>query len=215
MDNLLRFDNDQLYLTYDFETTNVNLAHDNYVWQVGFLVTNLKGIVEKHSYFVHWDNMLDKMSAGAAKRTKFNYEVYKKHAKPQEEILDIFEKYLYNDKFVRYGHNTHNFDIFLHNQWRLRNGKNSDWSYLSNSLDTDAIARAWKTGIKQIKRPDWVESMFKYGNIIKKGMKTRLEYLGPEFNIVEDINYDNLHSALEDVKLNYYVFKQLIYKLDI
>ena len=215
MDKLLRFDNNQLYLTFDFETTNTNLALDNYVWQVGFLVSNLQGIIEKHSYFVYWDNILDKMSEGAAKRTGFNYEVYKKEAKPQAEILDIFERYLYDDRFIRYGHTVYNFDIFLHNQWRLRNGKKTDWSYLPLTLDTDAMARAWKRGVKSISRENWAESMFKYGNIIEKGMKTRLEYLGPEFNIKEDIDYTHLHSALEDVKLNYYVFKQLIYKIDI
>ncbi len=213
MDKLLRFDRNQLYLTYDFETTNVNLAQDNYVWQVGFIVTNLNEILEKHNYYVYWDNIKDKMSEGAANRTGFNYDVYIKNAKPQEEILGIFEKYLYDDRFIRYGHNTHNFDIFLHNQWRIRNGLKSNWSYLENSLDTDAIARAWRKGIKEIKRNEWFESMLRYGNIIQKGMKTRLEYLGPEFDI--KVDYSKLHDATVDVEINYGVFKQLINKIDI
>jgi hypothetical protein len=213
MDKLLRFDEKQLYLTYDFETTNINLAIDNYVWQVGFIVTDLNQIIEKHNYYVLWDNIREKMSKGAAERTGFNYDIYIKNAKPQEEILEIFEKYLYNDSFIRYGHNTHNFDIFLHNQWRLRNGQKSNWSYLPYSLDTDAIARAWKIGIKSIKQNEWTEAMFRYGNIIRRGMKTRLEYLGPEFGIEYD--YTTLHDGLNDCILDYYIFKRLIYKLDI
>jgi len=213
MNSLLRFNENQLYLFYDFETCNTNLALDNWPWQVGFIVTNHKEVLEKHNYYIHWDNIKEKISEGARERTKFNYDVYIKNAQPQEKVLDIFESYLYDDKYLRIGHNIFNFDIFVHNFWRRVNNRKTNYSYLNNALDTDAIARAWKSGVKQIKKGSWMQDMFKYGDIKVKGMKTRLEYLGPEFGIPFD--YNNLHDAVNDVTLNFLVWQQLKYKIDI
>ena len=213
MNKLLRFNDEQQYLIFDFETCHVNLLHDNYIWQLGFIVANNKEILEKHNYYIYWDNILDKISEGAARHTRFNYEIYKKNARPQEEVLDIFEKYLYDDKYIRLGHNIFHFDIFLHNQWRRINKRKTNWSYLNNTLDTDSIARAWKIGVKGIKRNEWLQSMFKYGSYKEKGMKTNLTALGKEFGI--EYNYDTLHDGLNDCVLDYLVFKQLMYKIDI
>jgi len=213
MNKLLRFDDQQLYLIFDLETCSTNLSLDNYPWQLGFLIANNKEILEKHNYFIYWDDINNKIGEGAKQHTKFNYDTYKKNARPQLEILDIFEKYLYDDKYLKCGHNIFNFDIFVHNQWRNLNNRKTDYSYLDNSLDTDAIARAWKIGIKSIKRNEWLQSMFKYGSYKQKGMKTNLTALGKEFNI--DVDYNMLHDACRDVELNYLIFKQLMYKIDI
>ena len=213
MNKLLRFNDEQQYLIFDFETCHVNLLHDNYIWQLGFIIANNKEILEKNNYYIYWDNILDKISEGAAKHTRFNYEIYKKYARPQEEVLDIFEKYLYDDKYIRLGHNIFHFDIFLHNQWRRINKRKTNWSYLNNTLDTDSIARAWKIGAKGIKRNEWTQSMFKYKSYKEKGMKTNLTALGKEFGI--EYNYDTLHDGLNDCVLDYLVFKQLMYKIDI
>lgn len=214
MNNLLRFNKDQLYMIFDTETCHTNLALENYPWQCGFVITDSERILEKHNYYIYWDNILEKISEGAKKATNFNYEVYKKNARPQTEILDIFESYLYDDKYIKIGHNIYNFDIFVHNQWRkLYNGRKTDYSYLSKTLDTDALARAWKLGIKEIKREEWVPSMFKYGSYIEKGLKTNLTALGKEFGI--KVDYTALHDALNDVSLNFLVWNQLKYRIDI
>lgn len=213
MSNLLRFDEKQEYLIWDIETCNTNLLESNYPWQLGFLVANKNEILEKHNYYIYWDDINNKIGVGAKKHTKFNYELYKQNAQPQDKILDIFEEYLYNDKYIKLGHNIFHFDIFVHNYWRKLNNRKTDYSYLNNALDTDAIARAWKLGIKGIKREEWLQSMFKFGNYKEKGMKTNLTALGKEFGI--DVDYDNLHQAENDVILNYLVWKQLMYKIDI
>ncbi len=213
MNNLLRFNKDQLYLVYDFETCNTNLYADNYPWQVGFILCNSEEILEKHNYFIHWDNILSKISEGAKKHTKFNYDVYKKNARPQKEVLNIFNKYLYDKSYLKIGHNIFNFDIFVHNFWQRTNNIKTDFSYLDRSLDSDAVARAWKLGIKKIKNDEWVQSMFKYGSHVQKGMKTNLTDLGKELGIAYD--YENLHDALNDVGLNFLIWKQLIYRIDI
>lgn len=211
--NLLRFDSEQKYLIFDTETCNTNLLISNYPWQIGFLIVNSSKILEKHNYYIFWDDILNKISEGAKKHTRFDYETYKRYARPQKEILDIFESYLYNDEYIKLGHNIYHFDIFVHNQWRRENKLASNYSYLPNTLDTDAIARAWKLGIKEIKRKDWVQSMFKFGSYAQKGMRTNLTSLGKEFGI--DVDYDNLHDALNDVSLNLLVWDQLKYKINI
>lgn len=213
MNKLLRFDDNQLYLIFDGETCSTNLLQDNYIWQLGFIVANNKEILEKHNYYIYWDDINNKISEGAKRHTRFNYDIYKQNAQPQEKVLDIFERYLYDDKFLKLGQNIFHFDIFTHNQWRKVNNRKTDYSYLNFALDTDAIARAWKLGIKSIKRNEWLQSMFKYGSYKEKGMRTNLTSLGKEFNIEYD--YDNLHSAFNDVVLTREVFKQLIYKIDI
>ncbi len=213
MSNLLRFDTNQKYLLWDVETCHTNLALENYPWQIGFIVTDSKEILEKHHAYIYWDNILDKISDGAMKHTRFNYDEYKKHAKPQKEVLDNFEKYLYNPEYINIGHNIFNFDIFVHNQWRRESGLKTDYSYLKNSLDTDALARAWKLGIKSIKRSEWMPLMFKYGSYVEKGMKTNLTALGKEFSI--DYNYETLHDAVNDVGLNFLVWNQLKVRIDI
>ena len=213
MNKLLRFDNEQLYVCFDFETCHVNLLADNYPWQLGMIICNNKEILEKHNYYIYWDDILKKISVGARNHTRFNYEVYSANAQPQDKVLDIFESYLYDNRYLKFGHNLYHFDIFIHNQWRRLNNKESDYSYLNKTIDTDAIARAWKIGIKDISREEWKASMFKYGNYKEKGMKTALKYLGPEFNIEYD--YTTLHDGLNDCILNHHVFKQLIYKVNI
>lgn len=210
---LLRFNDNQLYLIMDLETCNTNLCMDNWPWQLGFIVTNGKEILEKHNYYIFWENIQNKIGAGAKKHTKFDYNKYISNARPQNEVLDIFEKYLYNDEYIRLGHNIFNFDIFIHNFWRKVNNKPTDWSYLGKALDTDAIARAWKLGIKSIKSDEWLACMFKYGGYKQKGMKTNLTSLGKELGI--EFDYDNLHDACFDVHLNWLIWNQLMHRIDI
>lgn len=213
MNKLLRFDNKQKFLIFDMETCSTNLVLDNYPWQCGFLIADGKQILETHNYYIHWDDINNKIGDGAKIHTKFDYNKYSSNAQPQDKVLEIFEKYLYDDKYIKLGHNIFHFDIFIHNFWRKVNNKTSNWSYLNNALDTDSIARAWKIGIKSIKRDEWLQSMFKYGNYKEKGMKTNLTALGKEFDI--KVNYDNLHDASNDVELNFLVWQQLKNRIDI
>jgi len=184
----------------------------NRPWQMSYLVGKGNEILDIKEYYIWWDDLW--VSDGAARATRFNYEFYKQNAKPQNEILPEFEKYLYDDKFIKIAHNGFNFDIYVHNQWRKNNGLSSNWSYLHRLLDTDALARAWKIGVKSISPNEWPISMIKYGGYIQKGMRTNLTALGKEFNIT-DVDYNNLHNACEDVKLTFKVWNQLKFKIDI
>ena len=95
--NLIRFDENQKYLLWDVETTNLNLF-STLPWQISFVTFDLKNNYEEHDYFIKWPDF--KMSAGAAAVTQFNQILYKNKARDAREILDIFESYL-NDKQYR------------------------------------------------------------------------------------------------------------------
>lgn len=198
MDKLLRFDDNQLYFLWDGETSHLNLLHDNYIWQLGFVVFNNKEIIEKKQFYIFHENF--KISDDAARVTRFNWDVYKKNAQPQKEVFDLFESYLYDPKYIVMGHNLMSFDIHCHCQWRRLNNMRPDWSYLPRLIDTNCVAKAIELGIKSIKPSERLEMMFKLSNFVQKGMKTNLTSYGKKLGI--DWNYDSLHEALSDVCLN-------------
>ena len=213
---LLRFKTEQKFLIYDTETCHLNTVAKNYPWQVGFIVCTLNEILESHCRYIYWDDMNNKISEQAKKVTHFDYAKYAKEAKPQREVLDFVESYLYDNQYVIAGHNTHAFDSYILSLWRRENGLKRDYSYLPRAIDTNSLAKMVKLGVKEAPRKDWMTLMFRFSNFSQRGMKTNLTALGKEYGIGPDlINYDNLHDATEDVKLNYYVFKQLINRIDI
>ena len=68
IDSLLRFQRNQKYIFFDFETCNLNLGSiDNKPWQLGFIVVDSGKIVEKHDFWLYWEDL--KMSSTAAKMT--------------------------------------------------------------------------------------------------------------------------------------------------
>lgn len=211
MKKLLRFDEEQLYCLWDVETCHLNLLDENLPWQIGFIIFNKNEILEKHHYYIWHENL--KMSKDAIYITRFNEGFYKKNAKPQKEILDLFESYLYNDKYINVGHNVCGFDNYVHLQWRRLNGLRADWSYLQRTLDTKCLSAAYKLGIKKISRDNWLSLMFRLSDFARKGLKTNLGLMGREFGI--DYDYDSLHDGLNDCILNYHIFKQLIIRIDI
>ena len=132
-ENLLRFNKDQKYIVFDFETCNLNLASlDNKPWQLAFIVAQGNKILEKHDYYIAWDDL--KISAEAAKITGFSRSKYDKQKKDPKEVLSHFEKYLYDEDYINLGHNIFGFDIYIHNIFRKNLGIPSDYSYINLSL---------------------------------------------------------------------------------
>lgn len=209
MNKLLRFSNDT-FLLADFETESLALAERNRPWQLSWLVFNNKEILETHNYYIWWDDL--KMSDGAAKATGFNYDFYKKNAKHQKEVYDLWEKYLYNDDYIRCFHNGIAFDCYIEQIWRQANGLNKNYSFLNSFIDTNSLAKAWKLGVKSIKREDWLSSWYKFGNYVQKGLKSSLGTLQKDLNIEFNLP---LHDSKNDILINRLIFQQLIYKIDI
>ena len=114
-DNLLRYNDKQKYLIFDFETCNLNLVSpDNKPWQLSFITCTKNKILEKHDHFLKWENL--KVSEGAQKATRFDYTKYRIKSEDPLPILRKFDKLLYDKQYKIVGHNLLGFDIYIHNR---------------------------------------------------------------------------------------------------
>ncbi len=213
MNNSLRYNKNQKYLIYDFETCNVNLAVTNYPWQLSYLIAQGDKILEVKDNYVLWPDLDKKISEGAARVTRFNAYEYKQKAKFNKELLEDFEKYLYNPEFISIGHNTHGFDVFIHNFWRKELGLKTDYSYLNNAIDSNALARMIKLGVKEAKRENWKRDMFRFADYVEKGLKTSIKVLCKEFMLDYDENM--AHDAKYDIVKNFEIWNKLKLKIEI
>ena len=211
-ENLLRFNNKQKYMVFDFETCNLNLTStDNKPWQLAFNVYDGPQLVESKDYYIHWDDL--KMSDGARKVTGFTQSTYKKRAEPAEKILDHFEKYLYNDDYIKLGHNILGFDIYIHNIYRKLLGRKTDYSYLNRSLDTLCLAKAIAKDIQLNDGDNLLSWQFKLNSIYERGLRLSLGACCKTYEV--DLDPSKLHNALYDIQKNYEVFKKLLWKIEI
>lgn len=211
-ENLLRFDKKQKYVVFDFETCSLNLASpENKPWQLAFMAYEGDKLIESADYYIHWDDL--KLSDGARRVTGFSDAKYKQKAQDGEKVLDHFEKYLYNEKFINLGHNILGFDIYIHNIFRKLMGRPTDYSYLNNSLDTLCVAKAIEKDIKINDDDNLLSWQFKLNSMYEKGMRLSLGACCKKYEV--EFDSSKLHDALYDIGRNYEVFKQMLWKIEI
>jgi len=212
-ESLLRFKKNQKYLLFDYETCNLNLTTNNKPWQLAFLVIEGGKVKEKKDYWLKWDEL--NVSPEAAKITGFTESKYKKKASCPKEALDNFEKYLYDDSYIKVGHNLLGFDVYMHNLHRkLVNSKaKSDYSYTENLVDTLCLAKALKKRIKLDKDDDFLAWQYRLNNLIERGLRCNLKQCCKDFDI--DFDESKLHDALYDININFEVFKKMIWEIEI
>lgn len=209
--NYLRDNPNQKYVFFDFETCHLSLLDGNLPWSLAYLVYQNGKILEQHEHYIKWDNL--PISDGAARVTRFDWNVYNARAEDPIKVLDGFEKYINDENLIIAGQNLMGFDIYVLKIWREKLGRKNNYSYLDRTIDTNSIARAIKKGVKQIKPEDRKMMMFRYANYVEKGLKTNLTALGKEFKI--DVDYDMLHSSKNDIILNAKVWDCLRFKIEI
>ena len=213
-EQLLRFKKKQKYLIFDYETCNLNLiAGDNKPWQLAFMAVEGDRVIEQKDYWLKWDNL--NVSPEAAKITGFSQSKYNKMATVPKQALEHFEDYLYNDDYIKVGHNLLGFDVYMHNLHRkLANKKaQTDHSYLFKLVDTLCVAKALKKQIKINKGDNFLAWQYRLSNFIERGLKCSLMQCCKDY----DINFDSskLHDALYDISINYEVFKKMIWDIEI
>ena len=211
MNHLLKFNKFQKYILWDFETENVRLIGKNRPWQLGYVIAKGDEIIKEKEEYIFWEDL--NVSEGAARVTRFNLFKYKEVAKFNKEILEEFETYFYNPEYINIAHNSHNFDCFIHNIWRTELGFKSDYSYLNKTIDSNALAKMIKLGIKQVDRQSWKQEMFKFAEYVEKGLKSSIKVLCKEFDI--DYNEELAHSALYDAQKNLQIWNKLKTMIDI
>lgn len=209
---LLRYKKDQVYLMIDVESEGLNLNFSR-PWQVTWTKANLNGIIEENDYFVWYDDL--KVSEQAAIVTGFNHELYKERAKAPKEVLEHLLKDINNSEYRVTGHNLLSFDALIYQILRRTCGLPPDYSFLPRVIDTLALSRAMRKGIKpDVSSPEsFLAWQFRMMSIRDKRMKCSLGALGKEFNIEHDEKM--LHNALYDLRLNFEVFKKLIWTVEV
>ena len=213
-EKLLRFRKKQKYLIFDYETCNLNLiAGDNKPWQLAFMAVEGNRVIEQQDYWLKWDNL--NVSPEAAKITGFSKSKYKKKASDPKEALGHFERYLYDDEFVKVGHNLLGFDVYMHNLHRKMINPNAktDHSYTFKLVDTLCLAKALKKQIKLNKGDNFLAWQYRLSNLIERGLRCNLKQCCKDYDI--DFDSSKLHDALYDINVNYEVFKKMIWDIEI
>ena len=211
-ENLLRFNKNQKYLFFDFETCCLNLGSlDNKPWQLGYMTIENGEITLKKDCWLHWDDL--KRSKTAAKMTGWTEKEYKDKARDPLSALNDFEKLLYDKSYINVGHNILGFDIYIYGIYRRCLGKIPDYSYIDRSIDTLCLAKAIKNDIKRCTDSDFFSWQYKLCNMIDRKSKKKLMDLCKDYDI--SIDESRLHDALYDIEQNYEVFKKMIWEVEV
>ena len=80
-------------------------------------------------------------------------------------------------------------------------------------IDTNCVAKGVKMGLSYAPNDDLLAYQYKMYHKKQKGLKTNLTALGKEFEIGHD--YDNLHNAIVDLKLNLKIWNKLKWQIEI
>lgn len=209
--HLLRFNKDQKYIVFDYETCGLNLiSRANKPWQLAFLVCERGAIKESYDFYIKWDPL--PISEEAKRVTKFDIKKYQSSYVEPDKVLKVFEKYFYDPSYFLVGHNILGFDIYIHNLHRKLCGLDSDYSYINRIIDTNCLAKSIALDINY-DNTDLFSWQSKLCSIRKKGLKTNLKSLCVKYKI--DFNENMLHNALYDIEKNYEVFKKLMWDLNI
>lgn len=210
LNNLLRFNKNQKYIVFDFETESLNLFY-NKPWQLSFVIASGNKVTEEHDYFIDWPDL--NVGEEAAKINHFNLSDYNKSKQDAKKVLDCFEGFLYDKEYLIVGHNIIGFDIYIHNIYRRLLGKAPNYTYLERLVDTNCLAKAIKLQIPKKKDESIFQWMSRLNFFHKRGLKTSQKQMLKENNI--DFKEELLHNSLYDVQMNFELFRKLIYQIDI
>lgn len=213
-ENLLRFRKDVTYCLCDAETYNLNLSFTyNRIWQLAALFVENETITKSVDVRINWPDA-PHLSIGkeAAVITRFDPIEHKRLAVGPQEAFERFWPLLEAADYIIM-HNGLRFDLHLLKDYAIMMGRPWKWM-MPKILDTKAIAQGIKMGIPY-KSEDgpFLEYQYRMANIIVKGIKTNLTALGKEYGIVVD--YDNLHSATNDIFLNLLIWNKMKYQIEI
>jgi hypothetical protein len=216
--NLLRFQKDQKFLIWDYETISLSLLPGkekevfNKPWQLSFLLATQEKVINSWDYYIWWDNLEIRPEVAAINH--FDFHKYKERAQDPKVVIEEFEKHLYDPSVINVGQNILGFDIYVHNIYRHLLGKKSDYSYIQRSIDTRFLCAAIKKEMKfDRNNGSLIEWQFRLATIHEKTLKTStLQQLKDH-----GINYDErkLHDSSYDILMNLEVFKKQLYLLEI
>jgi DNA polymerase III epsilon subunit-like protein len=209
---MLRFNKEQKYICFDFETCHLNLLDDsNKPWQLSYIIAKGSSILEEVDNYIYWPDL--KLSEGAKLVTHFDERRYHSLASDPKEVLSNFESYLYDPEYLIIGQNLLGFDVYIHNTYRKLLGHKTDFSYVKRIIDTNCIAKAIKKNIKPQVDTDFTFWQYKLNDFREKGLKTSIKTQLKEYKI--DFDENMLHNSLYDVQMNFKIFQKQIWQIEI
>jgi DNA polymerase III epsilon subunit-like protein len=207
--DLLRFDKQQKYVTWDFETEGLNLVHSK-PWQIAWTVSQGEKTLEKFDIYIKWSDL--KVSDGAAKVTGFSYEHYQRKAIDPIEAFNLFGKYLYDPQYKLIGQNILGFDVYMLNIWRKLIGLKSDYSFVDRIIDTRCLAMAIAKQIP-VQKDDLISWQYRLLNHRDKKVKASQLALLKKYEIPFDEK--RLHDAIYDCEMTYKIFKKQLFEIEL
>ena len=215
--DLLRFDNDKEYVFCDFETYNLCLNFcQNRPWQAGLIKVKANKILESQDLYIKWNTKL-KIGEEAAKITGYNEKKFLSKAISPKEAFEKMQPWFDDCDYI-VGHNFLGFDLFLLKGYYEYMGK--PYNHLVEKIiDTNCLARGIKYDLPfenkggELKKRDLCLYQYKILNTKRRRVRSSLTALGKEFGIEHD--YDKLHDAIVDLRLNIKVWNKLKLQINI
>lgn len=204
MSNILNKKNK--FCIFDTETESLNLVLSR-PYELAYSIMENGEITESHQRFIWWDNL--KMSADAARITRFNYDSYKEKAEDPYLVYEDFNKLLSDENIFFVSQNGLKFDTYMIKSWFEEIGKwNGYGSWVNRMVDINPIFKAYQ---KKVQFPDeeLLLNQYAWANMHEKGLKSNLTFMCKSFNI--EVDETKTHEGLYDIYLTGECLKQLIY----
>ena len=214
-ERLLRYSKDLNLICFDVESTSLNLIFTQ-VWQLGYLIYEDNKLVKTVEDWIKWPGDFE-MSKDAARITGWTKEEYERRGQDPVKVLDKFEKYYFNEKYLLLGANIFNFDVPVINSYRRMLGRESVYEkYLKRCVCVQSIEKAIELQMElpKIGTSEWVSAMFKLSGYRKRGLKTNLAFLAKKHDVTYDENRHHFESSY-DCSLVYEIFKKQCWKLEL
>jgi DNA polymerase III epsilon subunit-like protein len=211
-EELLRFNKDQKYMVFDYETCSLNLvSNENKPWQLAYIVFQGDKILEEKDYLLKWDDL--KVSKEAARITGFSMSKYNKNKVCPKGVMKEFSALLQDESIIPLGHNVLGFDVYIYNIHRRLCGLEPDYSFCERIIDTVCLARAVKKNIKKPKRESMLPWQYRLLNFREKGLRVSLQQCCKDYEV--DFDPKKLHDALYDIRKNMDIFNKIIWQTEV
>ena len=206
--NSLKYRHDQLYCIVDFECCNLNLlTPQNLPWNVGIVISQGAEIKDIYNIYIKWPGGI-KISAEAARVTRYDPAVVEREGKDPLKVLKFVEQFLYDPKYRIVGYNYLQFDQYIHSIFRRNLGLTYDYSYIDRCIDSFALFKAYKLGIKLQEDESfyfWTMRILAY---FQRGLKSSLKQACKDLGI--EANEDQFHQGSFDCVQCFLVLRALL-----
>lgn len=128
-----------------------------------------------------------------------------------ENAFEIIDEKLKNTDYI-VGHNLLGFDVYLIREYYRLMGYKTDF-FLQKIIDTKCLAQGLKLSTPFNGKENLLNYQYRMYNCPVKGIKTNLALLGKEYGIEHD--YETLHDALNDLRLNVKVWNKMKWQVEI